>query len=48
MFIWNLSENEKLTYYKRIKSALIEADCFTFENLCEALNNKIADLQGLI
>lgn len=48
IFICQLPKSEQLKYYKRIKAFLISEGCFILENLENALNSKIKDLQGLI
>lgn len=44
IFIWELPKTERLTYYKRIKAKLIEENEFSYENLADAMSNKIVDL----
>lgn len=48
LFIWQLPKQKQLNYYKRIKAILIKEGVFTLENLENAMNSKIKDLQGLI
>ena len=48
LFIWQLPKNEQLAFYKRIKEVLIKEGVYTLENLENAMNSKIKDLQGLI
>ncbi len=48
MFICQLPKKEKLEYYKRIKKALLENEVFSYENLVEAMNSKVKDLDGLL
>ena len=44
IFIWQLPGRERLKYYKRIKAKLIEENAFSYENLADAMSNKIVDL----
>ena len=48
LFIWQLPKQEQLAFYKRIKARLILDGVYTLENLENAMNSKIKDLQGLI
>lgn len=48
LFICELSKKEQFEYYKKIKSALIENGVFDFENLENAMNSKIRDIEDLI
>ena len=48
LFIWQLPKQDQLSYYKRIKAALISEGCYNLENLQSALDSKINDIRGLI
>lgn len=48
LFICQLSKTERFWYYKAIKRTLLANDCYTFENLAEAMNSKVKDLDGLL
>jgi len=44
VYICQLDKKEKLAIYKYIKSVLIENDCLTYENIKNAMDNKIKDI----
>lgn len=48
LFIWQLPKQEQLAFYKRIKAVLIREGVYTLENLENAMNSKIKDIDGLI
>lgn len=44
IYICQLDKREKLEVYKYIKRVLIENDCLTYENIKNAMDNKIKDI----
>lgn len=48
MYICQLSQKEQFELYKQIKNTLIQEDAFTFENLSNAMNSKVSDIDGLL
>ena len=47
MFICQLSKIDRFKLYKRIKAVLIYEGAYTLENIQNALNSKIEDLEGV-
>lgn len=46
--IRQLSKQEQLSYYKRIKATLIAWEALTVENIINAMDCKINDIDGLL
>lgn len=44
IYICQLNKREKLEVYKHIKRVLLENDCLTYENIKNAMDNKIKDI----
>ena len=48
MFICQLPKGEQLWWYKSIKAKLISEEVYSYENLRNAMESKIADIADLI
>lgn len=44
LFIWEYDKKDRLLFYKAIKRRLLEYDLYSFENLENAMNNKVKDV----
>lgn len=47
-YICQLAKEEKLRWYKAIKNALVREGAFSYENIRNAMESKIADIEGLV
>ena len=48
IFICELPKAEQLKYFKRIKAALIAEGVYTSENVKQAMQNKIKDIEAIL
>lgn len=44
VYICQLNKREKLEVYKKIKAALLEHDCFSYEYIRAAMDSKTTDI----
>lgn len=45
IYIWQLSKSDIFRIYKAIKKCLIDLDVFSYDNLINALNSRLVDLE---
>ena len=46
--ICQLGKREKLRWYKAIKAKLVAEGAYSYDNIRHAMENKIADMEGLV